>query len=190
MVLLCFIFFHLCDQAMLAAVLMLVFMNLAASVHPKLGEISFMNTFGLWALTVDAKPAGAVAPLSKHQRIQIVLDELQQARDDPLSTVSSMGALSNALPHMKMDDEVRSCNTHSRLFLPEERGKFPLSCRAHQQHVCPSFASEQVLVDLGIHRNIGGHAEASMILCGALMRIAAIAFLAEKPTLGVGIFCV
>ncbi len=28
------------DKAMLAAVLMLVFMNLAASVHPKLGEAS------------------------------------------------------------------------------------------------------------------------------------------------------
>ena len=52
------------------------------------------------------------------------------------------------------------------------------------------FVSEQVLVDLGIHRKISGHAEASMILCGALMRIAAIAFLAERPSLGVGIFCV
>ena len=94
------------EKAMLAAVLMLVFMNLASQMHPKLGEISFMHTFNLWALTTDAVPEGSIPPLTKKKIIQILLSEMKRAQNDSDGKISSMGAIDTAVPRMKLDDEV------------------------------------------------------------------------------------
>ena len=108
------------DKAMLMGVLMLVFMNLASNISETLGEISFMNTFNLWALTLDAVPENEIEQKSKHRAITIALQEAklaQAANNDTNQADITIAAIAEKMtPKLKDDNDIlRSYNIHRNI---------------------------------------------------------------------------
>ena len=108
------------DKAMLMGVLMLVFMNLASNISETLGEISFMNTFNLWALTLDAMPENQIEQKSKHRAITIALQEAtcaQAANNDTNQADITIAVIAEKMiPKLKDDNDIlRSYNIHRNI---------------------------------------------------------------------------
>jgi ABC-type multidrug transport system ATPase subunit len=152
------------DKAMLAGVLMLIFMNLASNISEKLGELSFMNSFNLWCLALDAMPLKDVEQWTNKKRINIALSEAKSAKynnDTIASGATSSGGgrvigfnelLEKLIPKMKNDNDVLKANN--------------------------------------IDRGIGTHAELSLLLSGLFMRSISICILSHQMNAARSLFMV
>jgi hypothetical protein len=90
------------DKSMLAAVLMLIFMNLASSVSVTLGELSYMNTLSMWSMVLDASEHPK-SPLTAKQIVNIIL---QYANECKRHNQTLSDSLEMSLPRIKTDEDV------------------------------------------------------------------------------------